>query len=86
MVAMYEAGETQYLDLLLKSNSISDFLSSYYVISEIAQYDSELLQDIEEKRKTIDTEKQKLENSKKGLAVLVEGPNKITRTLQNTKN
>lgn len=85
MVAMYEAGETQYLDLLLKSNSISDFLSSYYVISEIAQYDSELLQDIEEKRKTIDIEKQKLENQKNELAVIVESQTKTTRTLQNTK-
>ena len=35
LVATYEAGETQYLDILLKSKSLSDFLSSYYIITEL---------------------------------------------------
>ena len=85
MVAMYEAGETQYLDLLLKSNSISDFLSSYYVISQMAEYDEDLLQDIGNKKKEIDTSKQKLENEKNELATIIENQTRTTRTLQNTK-
>ena len=35
LVAIYEAGETQYLDILLKSKSLSDFLSSNNSISRI---------------------------------------------------
>ena len=43
LVAMYEMGDTSYLDLLLNSEGISSFLSNYYYISEIATTDSELL-------------------------------------------
>ena len=85
MVAIYEAGETQYLDILLKSTSISDFLSSYYVISQMAEYDNSLLQDIEEKKNTIDLSKKKLENQKNELATIIENQTRTTRTLQNTK-
>lgn len=85
IVSLYEAGETQYLDLILKSNSISDFLSSYYVISELAEYDENLLDDINYKRQTIDTSKRKLESERAELAVIVENQTRTTRTLQNTK-
>ena len=39
VVALYEAGDTQYIDIILKAKSITDFISSYYVLSEIADYD-----------------------------------------------
>lgn len=85
MVSIYEAGETKYLDILLKSSSISDFLSSYYVISELAEYDESLLNDIETKKKTIDISRQKLENEKKELATIIENQTRTTRTLQNIR-
>lgn len=85
MVAIYEAGETQYLDILLNSRSISDFLSSYYVISQLAEYDENLLQDIEDKKKIIDISKTKLENEKEELATVIKNQTRTTRTLQNTK-
>ena len=62
LVATYEAGETQYLDILLKSKSLSDFLSSYYIITELAEIDNDLIEELESKKKTIDLSKQKLEN------------------------
>lgn len=85
IVALYEAGEVQYLDIILKSESISDFLSSYYVISEIAEYDENLLNDIEEKKDIIDRERQTLENEKKELATIIQTQTRLTRTLQNTR-
>ena len=85
MVAVYEAGETQYLDILLKSKNLSDFISSYYIITELAQIDEDLLSGLEEKKKTIDISKQKLENEKKELAVITENQTRVARTLQNTK-
>ena len=85
MVAIYESGDTKYLDVLLRSRSISDFLSSYYIITELTQIDEDLLTDLETKKKTIDLSKQKLENEKEELATIVENQTRTTRTLQNTK-
>lgn len=85
LVATYEAGETQYLDILLKSKSLSDFLSSYYIITELAELDNDLISELEEKKKTIDLSKQKLENEKKELATIIENQTRLSRTLQNTK-
>ena len=85
LVAIYEAGETQYLDILLKSRSLSDFLSSYYVITELAELDNDLISELEKKKNTIDLSKQKLENEKEELATIVENQTRVSRTLQNTK-
>lgn len=85
LVATYEAGETQYLDILLKSKSLSDFLSSYYLITELAELDDDLISELEEKKKTIDLSKQKLENEKAELATIIESQTRLSRTLQNTK-
>lgn len=65
VVVLYEAGETQYLDIILKSRSLSEFLSSYFVMSELAQMDKDLLDDLGSKKKTIDLAKEKLEKEKK---------------------
>ncbi len=85
MVAIYMAGDTQYLDVLLKSSSLSDFISSYYLISQLTEIDENLLNDLETKKKTMDLSRQKLENEKKELATIVENQTRTTRTLQNTK-
>ena len=85
MVAIYMAGETQYLDVLLKSSSLSDFISSYYLISQLTEIDENLLNDLETKKKTMDLSRQKLENEKKELATIIENQTRTTRTLQNTK-
>lgn len=85
IVAIYEVGETKYLDILLKSKNISDFLSSYYVISELAKADEDLLDEIGEKKKEIDISKKKIEKEKTQLATIIENQTRTTRTLQNTK-
>lgn len=85
MVAVYESGDTQYLDVLLKSRSLSDFLSSYYVITQLTEIDENLLTELETKKKTVDLTRQKLENEKEELATIVENQTRTTRTLQNTK-
>ena len=82
-MAVYEAGETQYLDILLKSKNLTDFISSYYIITELAQIDEDLLSELEDKKKTIDISKQKLEKEKKELAVITENQTRVARTLQN---
>lgn len=85
MVAIYEAGETHYLDIVLKSRTLSDFLSSYYIITQLAEIDTNLLNELEDKKHKIDLGRKKLENEKKELAVIAENQIRLSRTLQNTK-
>ena len=85
VVALYEAGDTQYLDIILKSTSITDFISSYYVLSEIADYDSEMLQEIGERKRNIENTKEKLEKEKKEVATIIERQTRTSKVLQSTK-
>ena len=50
MVAIYMSGDTSYLDVLLSSKSLTDFISSYYLVSEVTQMDSELLEKIQKQK------------------------------------
>ncbi len=67
LVVMYENGETSYLDVLLSSESLTDFISNYYLVSELASYDTDLLEQIQEKKQEIENQKQQLETSKNEL-------------------
>ena len=51
LVAMYEMGETSFLDLLLSSKNMSDLLSNYYMISEISNSDIDFLKTVEAEKK-----------------------------------
>ena len=68
LVATYEAGETSYLDVLLSSDSITDLISNYYLVSEIANHDLELMDNIKKEQKEIEESKATLETSKQDLA------------------
>lgn len=85
LVAMYESSDTQYLDVILSSRSISDFLSNYFFITELAEYDTELLEDMKSKKDDIELTKKKLENSKEELAVIKQNQTKTAKILENTK-
>ncbi len=61
LAAQYKTGKTSYLDVLLNSKSLTDFISKYYIIGKIAEYDTELLEDIEEEKQNITTSKQEVE-------------------------
>ena len=51
LVSMYEMGETTYLDVLLNSKGLTEFLSNWYIIAEIAASDQELLETVEAEKK-----------------------------------
>jgi len=67
LVAMYENGEVSYLDVLLSSSSLTDFISNYYMVSELTTYDTEMLKQVEEEKQKIENEKKELETSKTSL-------------------
>lgn len=64
LVAFYEAGDTTYLDMLLTSGSITDFISSYYLVEQLAKCDTEVLNAIENTKKEIEDDKKELETKK----------------------
>lgn len=84
-VALYEAGETTYLDFLLTSKSIVEFLSNYYIISEIIEYDNNLLEELDYKRTKLEEAKQKQEEQEKELRVAKNKINSTNILLNNTK-
>lgn len=65
IVMDYEMGEVSYLDVLLNSTGILDFLSNYYLISEIMQKDSDLLDTIEKQKDKISKDKTEVEAKRK---------------------
>ncbi len=85
LVAIYEAGDVQYLDILLKSESITDFLSRYYIIEEIVEYDSQLISQIQEEKENIETTKQKLENEQSELRIIKAKSEQTSVVLTNMK-
>ena len=85
VVALYETGEVSYLDILLNSSSVYEFVSSYYVISEIAEADNDLLTSIGDKKDEIELKKRTLDKEKENLAALVETQQRTSKILQNTK-
>lgn len=64
LVALYEAGDTTYLDMLLTSGSITDFISSYYLVAQLTKCDTEVLNAIENTKKEIEDDKKELETKK----------------------
>ena len=78
LVAMYEAGDTEYLDVLLSSKNMSDFLSNYFLVSEMAEYDSLILEEVAEKKDKIEEIKNSLDENK-------QTQSKTTKILENTK-
>ena len=85
LVAIYEAGDTKYIDVLLNSSNLSDFLSSYYLITEITSVDKALLNDVEAEKKEIELSKQKLQKNQESLATALKTQTQTATVLQNTK-
>lgn len=67
LVSLYEAGDTTYLDVLLSSNDFTDLISNWFLVSELASYDTDMLEKIENQKKQIEETKNNLENNKKDL-------------------
>ena len=67
LVVTYESGETSFLDVLLSSKSLTDLISNYYMISEIAQADMNLMESIENEKNEIEQAKTTLEQNKQEL-------------------
>ena len=68
LVAQYKMGKVSYLDVLLNSKSLTDFVSKYYIIEKIAEYDNKLLDQIEKEKQSLEKAKAELDKKKEALS------------------
>lgn len=73
---MYEQGETSYLEVLLSADDLSDFLSKYEIVSQIAEYDKNLFEELKalkeeiaQTKSELEEDRQQAENARKELEV-----------------
>lgn len=85
LVEMYENDNVKYLDVILKSKSFSDFVSNYYIISELTEYDMDLLEIVDDQRKEIEQKNLKLSSQKDSLEQEKSTQKKTQIALSNTK-
>lgn len=79
---MYEGGNVSLLQILLDSESMSDFLNKAEYVTLISDYDREMLDEFKDIRKNIEEKQAKLEKHQQELA----GLEKSLRTQQDTLN
>ncbi len=85
LVEIYEAGDTNYLEIVLGARSISDFFATYYIVSELASYDIELLEFVEEKKNEIEQDKNKIYDKRTELENKERTASKTKIALSNTR-
>lgn len=85
VVALYEAGDTQYIDILLSSTSIMDFVSNYFMICELVECDTNLLEEIDISKRKIEKIKEEQENKELELRTAKQEINQTKILLENTK-
>lgn len=86
IVAMYEAGQTTYLDMLLSSDDIVSFVSSYYMINEIAEADKAMMDSIQQQQEKIEETKSELEEQKKEVTSSKNEVESKTKSLNTAKS
>ena len=85
LIVMYESGETTFLDVLLSSSSLPEFISTYFMMSEIASLDTELLTEVEMEKRGIETAKQTLEKQQEQYTKAKDNSIKTAIVLENTR-
>lgn len=85
LVTVYEEGQLSCLDALLSSKSLSEMLSRYYIMQEMAEYDNELIDKVSKQKQTIENSKKKLENETAQVKILKSKAEQNEIILRNTK-
>ena len=85
LVAIYKHGETRYLDVLMNSRSIIDFISKYYVVQRIAEIDSKTIEELKEQKLELEKINNELEEDKAQMKIAKVEAEKQTVILTNTR-
>lgn len=85
LIQMYETPQLGLLQVLFESKSITEFLSTYYAMKELAEYDKELLEKVKKQKQEIEITKKILEEKKVQIVESKQTQQKKTQVLANTK-
>lgn len=85
IIKMYETPKFEFLQVILASKSVSEFLSTYYAMKELAEYDKELLDTVRKQKKEIETTKKILAEKKRQVVASKQMQQKKAQVLANTK-
>ena len=85
LVALYKSGSMTYLDVLFNSKNVIDFVSRYYVIKRIAEYDAKSIIEIENQKKEVEKTSKELKEQKANMKVIKAQAEEQTVVLTNTK-
>lgn len=87
---MYENGSSDYIEVLLSSNDMSDLLNRTEYITKISEYDGEMLERYQETKKLVEKKQAELESSLDELEVLNQEveieKNAVTKLIANKTN
>ena len=85
IIKMYETPKFEFLQVLLESKSATEFLSTYYAMKELAEYDKQLLETVKKQKEDIETTKKILAEKKKQVVENKQKQQKKNQVLANTK-
>ncbi len=83
---IYENGSLGYLDVILESQSISDFFIRLQYVKDIMAYDEELLEQLRQTEATIEKETQAIAEEKASIEVLVNDQQVKTAALESKRD
>ena len=85
LIQMYEAPQLNFLQVLFESRSVTEFLSTYYAMKELAEYDAELLEKVKKQKQEIEITKKILAEKKEQVVRSKQSQQKKTQVLDNAK-
>lgn len=85
LITIYKAPKLQNLQILLKSKNLSNFISNYYLLKELIEYDTNLLETAKKQKEEIETTKLFLTEKKKQIVADKQSQQKKTQVLANIK-
>ena len=86
LVAISKAGEVSYLDVLLRTKSLPEFLSSIYFMRQITEVDINLMNEVAQKKEEIENYKQKIENENSETRIIKAKAEQMSIVLSNTRS
>ena len=85
LVELYKQGSTTYIDVLFGSKDIIEFVSNYFMISKIAEYDNKNLEEIKKEKQRIEKANNELQEKKAKMKLAKNNAAKQQVILTNTK-
>ena len=85
LIKMYETPKFEFLQVILESKSVTEFLSTYYAMKELAEYDKQLLDTVKQQKEEIETTKKILAEKKQQVITNKQTQQKKAQVLANTK-